>query len=434
MGSLKGVEITKGGVGPSASGPDTAPSALISNGVAVATKLVLNTVYKITSLKQAEDELGITSNYDTTNDVVLHQHIVDFYSDGRNAGVDLYIMVTDAPTPAAALEDTGAIYAKKLITAGKGAIWQLGLAWSYATGFTETLTDGISSEIRSAVPKAQLLADWAYENNKPVHIVLEGRKASTTLSTLIDLRDIDVSGTVLMAPQVSVVIGQDWDYAEGRKTASANSKTVNYAAVGKCLGTIAAAEMNQSIAEVASFNISNAKKGTFVTVGLSNHKKIEEVESDLEDLDEKGYIFPISFNTQAISGYRWNNDHNCVPVVVDDNGFYNDHTIYFSRTLNVCAMKLRDVLLLRVKQRVSVDPSTGKLSKAVIKNLEADADTKVFVNLANRGLIQAGKTFLDADSDLINAPKTLLASFQVQATPILDNIAGSVNLVKSIQL
>ena len=45
-----------------------------------------------------------------------------------------------------------------------------------------------------------------------VHIFLEGRGITATLSGMGDLRALTESGTALLAPQVSVVIGQDYDY------------------------------------------------------------------------------------------------------------------------------------------------------------------------------------------------------------------------------
>lgn len=427
MGSLKGVEIAKGSTGPNATGPDTSTSALLFTGTALST-LVVNTVYKVTTLKQASD-LGINAAYDVTNDCVVFEHINEFYR-MKGEGTPLYLMLVNV-TPQVALEDTGSLYAKKVLIAGGGAIKQLAFAYNLTQIATETITDGFNSDIRAAIPKAQLLAEWAYSTDRPVHIFLEGRALTATLSGAINLRDIEVSSVLLSAPKVSVVVGQDWDYAEARKVAVSASKTWKYAAVGTALGTLSSAEMNQSIAEVAVFNLSDALRGKMVTGGLSSHVNIADAEPDLQGIEDKGYIFPISFST--VSGLRWNNDHCCVPIIIDVNGNINEHMIYYSRTADAASLRLKAALLQRLKSRVTVNSTTGTLSTAVIKNLEAEGDN-VFSRMAGEGFISDGKTFINKDSDLITPPKSLLVSFKLVPTAILDNVTGTINLVKSIQI
>lgn len=432
MGNLKGVVITKGTTGPNVAGLVTSPSAILSNAPVTGTSLLVNTVYKITSVKQAED-LGITAARDITNDVVLHRHIVDFFS-MAGEGVSLRIMLTDASSPSVALDDTTGIYARKLIAEGRGEIKQLGITWNVAASSTaETLTDGFNGLIRAAIPKAQDFAVWCFSTDRPCHVVLEGRRVSDTLSAAIDLRAITVGSAILAATKVSLIIGQDYDYAEARRIATGvpvNSKVHYYAAVGKALGTIAAAEMNQSIAEVAVFNLSNAAKGYFLTGGLSSHKKLADVDGYLQDLEDKGYIFPMDYT--GVSGLRWNNDHVCAPIIVDELGVYNEHMIYYGRTLDESAMQVKTQLLNQLKSRVTVDPSTGKLATAVIKYLEATGN-QVFTRMASQGFIVQGKTFINVNSDLVTNKK-LQVSFSIVAFAILQEIDGTINLTKSIQL
>jgi len=433
MGSLKGVEITTGSVGASSAAPDTAPSALISNAPAIANNVIVNTVYEITTVAQAE-ALGITSDYDIQNDVVLHQHIVDFFS-MVDEGTSFRFMLTDAATPADSLADVNLQYAKKLIVAADGAIRNFSLGWNIpAASDPETLIDGMNGLIRAAIPQAQLLADWAADTNRPIHVFLEGRRLSDTLSSALNLRNILVSGVLLEAPNVSIVAGQDWDYAEARKTNAnvpINSKVHYYAAVGKVLGTVASAEMNQSIGEVATFNLSDAVRGYFLTGGLSNHMKLQDVDDFLSGLDDNGYIFPISLKTSAISGLRWNNDHVCIPIVIDADGNINEHMIYYVRTMNEATRSLRDSMLLQLKRRYPANPSTGQLTTASVKLLES-VGNKVFSSYVQYGFISDGTTTVDATSDLITPPKTLLVDFEIVPTLILDNISGTVRLKKSI--
>ncbi len=434
MGNLKGMRIQKGRVGPNTTGPITSTTGLMFNGANVPGKLDNNVPVKVTSVAEAE-ALGLTSDYDKTNDVVVHQHIVEFYSMAI-PGTVLWLMVTNAASPSAALEDATGIYAKKMIIAAEGKLRQIGLAWNVSAEDDETITDGFNSDIRAAIPKGQLLHNWSYETDRPVHVVLEGRSASDTLTALIDLRAIPAGDAILHAPKVSVVIGQDWEYAEARRTdpdVADDSKVHLYASVGKFLGTLASAEMNQSTAEVAAFNLSDATRGYFLIGGLSNHKKIADQEASLQGLEDKGYIFPITFNSESVSGYRWNNDHCCVPIIIDADGNINEHMIYYGRTSDECVRSLRDAYLNRLKQRVGVDPSTGKLSTAVRKNLESEGNL-VFTRFAQRGYLVDGRSIINPDSDLVNPPKSLLISFEFVPTSIIDNIDAKINIVKSFQI
>lgn len=432
---LKKISISKGIVGADATAADTSTSALLAPGVAVSGKLVLNTVYSVTSLKQAEDTLGIDAAYDTTNGVVLHQHIVDFYSFKGNANVKLYIMVVDkesaALTPAVLIEDTGALYAKKLITAGGGTIKQFAFAFNPKSTYTETLTNGMNADIYAAIPKAELLYDWAYGNDMPCQIFLEGRGMSSTKSSWQDLRNIVVSSTVLEADHVTIVAGQDYDYAETR-----TGLQQKYAGVCKYLGAVALAAVNQSAGEVgpnssdSPFNLSDAVKEMWLTPGLSDHTTNLTSDAYLTDIDTKGYVF--AYQETGVTGLRFNGDATCTPIKIDEDGHINEHTVYYGRTLDYAALRLKAHLLPLLRARVTVDTKTGKLPTAVIKNIEAGADSNVFGRMVNEGLCSGGKTKVDANSNVMPPDNTLGVSFNLVPTGILAEVDGTIYLSKSI--
>jgi hypothetical protein len=423
MGNLKGVDIAKGILGPNTIGPKTSPSALLATGVAVSGKLVLGTVYTVTGVKDAEDNLGITAAYDTANNTVLHRHIVDFYSYEKTQNVELRIMVVATSLlPADLLEDTGAIYAKKLIIAGAGKIKQLGLAFNLPAGYTETLTDGLNADIRAAIAKAQGLYDWARSTERPCNIILEGRACSSTLGNLIDLHAIPSGAAILAAHKVSICIAQDWDYAEART----NAFCKKYAGVGKHLGVIAACEVNQSGGEVSSFDLSSATKGTWLTAGLSNHLKVDDQEAYLVPLNAKGYIFAGTYT--GVSGLRFSGDDTCTPIVIDEEENMSEHTIYYGRTMDYAEVLLKTHLTPLIRSRVSVNTATGKLPIPVVRDIEAGCDEAVFAKMANDGLISGGKTTVDQDSEVLPPANTLNIEFAVVPMAILGKINGTIYL------
>lgn len=431
MGSLRGVDIAKGTVGANATAPASSISAIMALGMAVTGKLVLNTVYSVTSLKQAETTLGITAAYDSTNNVVLHQHIKDFYSFKKNAGVKLYLLVTDiGNTPATVIEDVAVANARKLLIAGGGSIKNLAVAINLAVGATETNTDGLNSLVRASIAKAQILHDWAYTTDRACNILLEGRGMATDMSTWLDLRNIPVGDTVLNANHVSIVAGQDYDYSSTR-----SGHCQKYAGVGKALGAMAVAALNQSICEVdelAGLNLSNATTGEWVTGALSNRVTIDAADAYVVDLTTKGYIFP--FSQTGVSGLRFNTDATCTPIIVDEDGNMNEHTIYYGRIMDAAALRLKQHLVKLVKKRVTVDPKNGKLPTAIIKQLEADADNKVFGKMFNESLITAGKTIINPNS-VVQPPANLLeADFELVPTAIIDKVQGTIYLRKTISI
>ena len=283
MGSLKGVNIQRGAIGPAVNSDKDAIMGLLANGPAVAASagvvgIALGQTVKLTSVDDAK-AFGIDEAYDSANHVRVYRHISEFF---RICGEgNLYLMLYSG-TPSDALGDT---YGKKMIADANGDIRVLAVAYSPAADYVPTNVNGIDDNVYAAIAAGQVFYDWTYSTFRPCQVVLEGRgyAAATSASTL-DLRNITIGGAVLEAFKVSVCIGQDWDYAETQ-----NAVGKNFADVGTMLGSLALRPVNHNIGEVEGGDISSAKKGIWVTAGLSNHHKITEDESSLETLDTKGY-------------------------------------------------------------------------------------------------------------------------------------------------
>jgi hypothetical protein len=319
MGNLSGVDIHRGKLGTNVSGNADAISGLLATGIATA-GLALNTTKKISSLKEAED-LGITKEYDETNAIRVHRHISEFYRIA-GGGTPLYLCLYSG-TPAVALDAA----AKAMVASAKGEIRQIAVAYSPTSAYSPTLVDGLEPDVYAALSVAQALAKWTQETFRPLQVLLEGRGIADTVSGIQDLRDIEVNDIVMQYDKVSLCIGQDYDYAE---TQDAIGK--KFADVGSMLGSVASKAVNENIGEVETSKLTDVDKNIFVNAALSNHKKVETMDADLSGLDDKGYIFPISYT--GIAGYYWNGDHTCTPVIVDEDGNMNESNISYGRTLD----------------------------------------------------------------------------------------------------
>lgn len=402
--SLRGFEIKEGPVGANING-DGRVFALIGGGVAVAGKLTLGNIY---SLRRPSDAvaIGIDADYDTDNSVQLYRHISEFYR-MAGEGKELAICVVAQSNAPAAMVDTA-----KAMVVEKGTISDIVFAFNPEAGYTETLVDGLNSDVGTAIPALQLFAEWCDENDMPLHVILEGRGISDTLSALTDLRAMAAA-----YPKVSLVIGQDWNYADGLTTLGKK-----FADVGNFLGCVAAQNWNRNPGEVATMNLYNELLQKWTIGGLSNHKKYSEVYADLESLDEKGYIFPIKYNGR--SGYWWNDGHTCAPVIIDAAGNLNQHTIYYSHTMDMSKRALRIAYLDEVKKVVELN--NGKLPTGTVAYYN-ELGNAVFNFLAGRELISEGEALTDPNSDLL-ITKQLNVQFGVVPTGCVGVIKGTINL------
>ena len=425
MGSLKGVNIQRGTIGASVDQGADAITGLLATGVAVAANaangisgIALGQTVKLTSLTDAE-AYGINESYDSTNSLSVYRHISEFYRMFPNG--TLYLMLYSGDMEAAFAEQ----YARKLIIDANGEIRILGIANTPAAA-TEEHLNGFPADVFGSIQLGQQLYDWAFSTFRPCQIILEGRDFNApNAASALDLRNITISNQVLEAFKVSVCIAQDWKFADGL-----DAIRKKMADLGTMLGSLAKKAVNENIGEVEGGNLVDSTNNKWLVAGLSNHQTIAGWDSQLEALDSKGYIFAISYT--GIAGYYWNNDHTCTPIKKDKDGYFNEYTISYGRVHDKAVRDMRTCLLPKVKSTQPVDPDTGKLPQALVTYFERLADDDVFNAMAAEGLITAGKSTVDPESDLLISPRELKVSFVLVPTGQIDEIKGTINLKTSI--
>ena len=347
----------------------------------------------------------------------MYRHVSEFYRI-KGEGTKLFMLLAaQATTLVQMCESTNDTLCKALITEGAGEIKQIALSVN-PTGVTTSL-NGMPDDVYNAIAKAQLLYNWADANFMPCNIVLEGYDFGGNAAASANLRAIEN----VAAPNVSVVIGQDYNYAE---TLIGNAK--KFAEVGTALGTISAAAVNQNIGDNEAFNLTDGLKSKWLVAGLSNHTTVKSNLSDLQTLEDKGYIFGLTY--AGLGGVRWNNDHTCVEIIIDAEGNINEHTIAYGRTHDKARRLLRTALLPKVKTSQPVDKSTGKLPTGVVKYFENLGDGAL-AQMENAKEISSGKTIVDPNSDLLIA-KELKMKFQIVPYGTVGTINGTSNLKNSI--
>lgn len=415
MNSLDGVRIQRGQVGANTLTQVDSVSGLICAAEAPS-GLAHGDVAVIFNMKEVES-LGITLDYDQENNVNVYRHISEFYR-MASEGTKLFLMVVDRTTTLVEIcEDSNSTLAKKLITEAEGEIRQLGLSVN-PTGPT-TLLNGVPDDVFNSIEKAQELYAWADNLFMPCNILLEGYDYGGDAVTTINLRAIpDVS-----APKVSVVIGQDYSYAQ---TLTNNAQ--KFADIGTAIGTVASCAVNENMGNNELFNLTDSVRKSWLVPGLSNHTKNKDQIEDLQILEDKGFIFGVTYS--SLSGVRWNDDHTCVEIIQDAEGNINEHTIAYGRTHDKARRVLRSELLKKIKTSQPVNPKTGKLPPGVVKYFENLGD-QVFKDMEAAKEISTGKTTVDPNSDLLVA-KLLSVGYEIVPYGNVGKILGTSNLKTSI--
>ncbi len=420
MASLKGVNIKRGTIGASVIDNKDAVCGLLSCGTVVAanpdkgiTGVEFNTTYRLTCMADLET-LGITESYDQK--FSIYRHVSEFYRIAGEGNV-LYLRIYSGTMSQAFPQ------AKQMVADADGEIRILAIAGAESES-NVTATNGLPKQVYDSIPLAQEFYDWTFETFRPCQVILEGyRFSAQSASKAADLRNLKLTGNVVLeAFKVSVCIGQD--YAAVDNLAADDARRYR-ADIGTMLGSLAYRQVNGNIGEVSGGCLTNAAKGVWLKAGLSNHQEIAVWDPQLEQLDEKGYIFGIHY--AGISGFFWNNDYTCTPVVQDKDGYFNEYTISYGRVLDKAVRDLRTALLPYVKSSISVDPDTGKLPKATAAYFEAVGD-QVFERMVAAGIITAGKTTVNADSNLLVSPRELEVSFVIVPTGCIEEIKGTINL------
>ena len=412
------VRISKGKVGRSVLGGYEKVSALVGyfGEIGSGNTVLSANQYAVLSAVTDMATFGISE----TANALLYHHITEYFRIGGK-GVKLYVLNVEKGESTGYADLIGHESVKKMIAAADGEIFNLGFAYINKSGSASV--DGLPNEMLPAIKAAQVLADWTGKTNRPAHAVLECSGLGTvTAATMLNLRDIKTDGVSVDCPQVSLMIGQDWDFAE--TLADPEKK---YADVGALLGCMAAQPVSYNIGEVATMILTDAVRGSWVNAGLSSHEKVKEKENELEGLNTKGYIFGEYYSGVVCL----NDDHVCARVVRDKDGNLSESTIAMSRTNCKVMRELYAAYLPKVKSSVPLDSGTGKMGTGTVKYFE-DIGNDVFNNMAAKQELSGGETEVDADSDLMTGERVLRVFFRWVPMGCIGVIEGTVNIKSSI--
>lgn len=321
--------------------------ALVCTAVAVASTFTLEKAY---SVQRMDDllALGITKE----NNPRLYKHVEDFYNEAEE-GTKLIIYGVPKTAKMTALCDKTSGSVKTLITSQNGALRGIFIARDDSSTSTTT-TDGLDSDVLSALPKAQQLAEWATsELYAPLFIILEGRNYTGTNQKNLSEETYN---------RVGILIGDT------------ESGSVN-ACVGTMAGRLAGLPVQR--------NLGRVKDGAlFPTEMYIGTKKVDESSSVVEDLHDKRYIVPRKHVGR--SGYFFSDDNlACDPT--------DDYAQLAPRRVIDKAYRIAyDTLLDMMLDELDVNED-GTLQTGIIKSWQQTVENRINREMTANGELSASE-------------------------------------------
>ena len=332
-------------------------------------KLKLNDVLYITNFKSAIKDFGIIERVETTeedeNNVnFLHgipaYHIREFFRMSGNVDGNgkLYVMFADCSASWDAIDVMQRVAGGTINQLGvwtEQPLWKLnGAEEKYNLNIIKTLNG-----------KAVAMAD----QHQPLSVVLSANPSNTGSNTSegkqINLNKIPTA--ICESSRISVIFGQ----ARSSKVLMMQKRNANNTPVGfigAILGAIARANVQESVAWVKMFNLFDDEFQDIELgfgdinltaddefVSLNMYESLSPVL--LDDLDEKGYVFPMKYAGRE-NGIYISKDQTCSV------GDYR--TIARNRTINKSRRAVRAALLPYVNSPLLVNPATGFLAPSKI--------------------------------------------------------------------
>ena len=348
--------------------------ALICGAAAVAGTFVLNTAYTITSMDDLAD-LGVTA----TNNAALYKQVSEFY-DEAGTGTKLILYPVNPSTSATNMCDytkTDAGYARDLITKQNGNLRGIGIA-NINTGASGTSINGIDPDVFTAMPKAQQLAEWATtELYAPLFFILEGRNYDPSK----ELKDM----TKEKYDRVGIAIGDTVASSKG-------------ATIGTWLGRIAKSPVQR--------NIGRVKDGSLAPLEMYvGTKKIDESESTIKSIYEKGYLVPRKYVGR--SGYFFADDN----LACDPTGDYAHiaHRRVIDKAYRMAYNIMLDMLLDELE--VNVD---GTLQVGIVKSWQQTVENGINKQMTANGELCANsdgegcQCYIDEKQNVLSTSKVLV--------------------------
>ena len=381
-----------GGVNPTVD----STAGLILSGVATP-DLPLSTPKAVYSLEDAE-KLGITEEYDATNNVKSWKHVSDFY--GKAAvGTELWLMLVSAATSLTDICDKTKNIARRLLLESGGNIRIWGVAVSTPSAYAPVTAQGIDKDVLDAAGKVQELCDEiALTYYIPTRCVLPGRCWNGEVGTLADLKQMSNNRAAVLLHGMG-----------------AGSRD---AAVGFTLGLMSGQQVQRNIGRVASGDLKIPE--AFLTDGATQADDIMNIQNALHD---KGYIFPLVRPGRA--GYFYNDD----PTATSNADDYS--SVSRCRVIDKVQRLAYDVYLGFVNDDYAVTPE-GNPSPGALKSMQGNIEDVVNQVMTSANEISGFSAYINPVQDVIGTNE-IKVELNVQPRGYYKVIKVTLGFVKTLE-
>ncbi|KFF13114.1 hypothetical protein IW15_10145 [Chryseobacterium soli] len=379
------VQKLNGGLGRRNPSADMVTGSVMN---AIATsKMVLGTIYTLKNIQEVE-ALGITPEYDEINKVLVYERLRRFFV--HNPSITVYFMPVAQGVTLTQMVDKDNNYLAKLLRDKAGEIVQACVSLNPAEDYTPTIETGLDKDSIDAIYKAQALSDSEWAKDRYCEMYIEGRSFSGTSTAALNLRMLTNE-----CPDISIVIGADYQIS------NRDALYKGYAAVEDYTAMVSKADVSQNAGEqINDFNLTNASEKTFIVPGLSSGNKLSDYsDTDLDNLDERGYIFfaPI-VNLGGISstaGIFINDTHTCDKITSDY--AYGEN----NRSIKKAIKLAKAALAPKVKGRLYVDESTGFMAPETVKDLETITKVSLDPMVANGDISGGVDAYINPEQNVL---------------------------------
>jgi hypothetical protein len=367
------IDFANGALGAVSPSPDGV-MGLVCTAVAVLATFALLTPYKLTSIEDLTT-LGVTE----ANNPRLYKDVSEFYLEaGTGSKAELWIFgVADTVTLTNMTDSTVTTYARALLQAANGRIRGLIFSRKPAGAYVPVVTNGMDSDVYSAVVNAQALCAYSQDTYQaPIFAIIEGRAYTGVVANLTDMRQATTN-------RVAVLISD---------TVSDSGN----ACVGILAGRIAKIGVQR--------NIGRLKSGA-LAISAAYIKDKSVAVADVAGVHDKGYITIRSFTGRV--GYFFSDDPLCAKVSDDYSQLTARRTV--DKAYRIAYDTLLEELLneLPVLADGTLLPSAAKaweakVEKAISLSMTANKELSADPNDANDRGVQC---FIDPKQNVVSTSR-----------------------------
>lgn len=352
----------------------------LCTGASVAGSFELAKAYSLRKFSQLAD-LGVTA----ANNPNIVKLVQDHYLEAPE-GTKIWLMAFPDTVKMSDMVDKDQDYGPKLLRKANGEINGLIVSRTPAAGYVPTITNGMDSDVETAMLKAQALGEWAANTlYAPIFIAAEGYAFNGTPADLKDLHTLTYNRVMCMLGDTA-----------------ANSKG---AAMGLLGGRIAASPVQRNIGRVGS--------GPLETLtAFIGDDPMEEVDTDT--IYDKGFVTMRTFVRK--SGYFLNDDWMATKATGDD---YNHLTA--RRTIDKVARIAYDALVDTLLETIPINED-GTMQAAMAKSWQSMVEDAIVLNMTSLGQLSADPTkpadkgvvcFIDATQN-VQATSMIVVNIRVR--------------------